>query len=106
MKIDVEGHEHKVVLGGRQLLASHDRCSMMIELFEASAQQCGNSVIDTVNVLKGCGFAVFVISAPGRLTPYTEVHEGQLMDGKLRHPNLFFLKPSVENRLRAQRILQ
>ena len=71
IKIDVEGAEERVVAGAQQLLSTSPNVTLLMELWEPSAAQCGCSTKRLITSLRTLGFALFEIAAAGKLTPVT-----------------------------------
>jgi FkbM family methyltransferase len=105
IKIDVEGFEHKVLLGAVSSLRKQDGCSLMVELYEPAAQQSGNSILETFQLLKQTGFKPFQATNDGRLEAMDDVSIEQLKNNDRTGLNVFFLKPLVEQRLLTQGVI-
>lgn len=94
IKIDVEGFEHQVIMGGRNQLQRLDNLSLMIELYEPLARRCGSSTLQTVEVLESCGFKAYWMNGHGTLAPVDARARGDLEKAKLP-PDVFFFKPAT-----------
>jgi FkbM family methyltransferase len=100
VKVDVEGFEQRVLLGAVDALTKKRDVALMVELYEPASRQCGYSTLDSVATLERCGFSVFVVRA-GHLEKLDKDARQDLLEGRLRVPNVFFLKGSAL--LRAER---
>lgn len=106
IKIDVEGYEQNVLMGGLASLRNLKNCSLMIELYEPAAKQCGNSTTQTIAALREVGFSAYEISGKRHyLKKLGAVSVNQPNADSNVSQNIFFLKPSVEKRLRQQSVI-
>ncbi|MEX1120802.1 MAG: FkbM family methyltransferase [Balneolales bacterium] len=69
IKIDVEGHEYKVVTGMESLLSSKSVGSLFIEINDANLKQSGSSGKELVNFLNNKGYKAYKITETG-ITAY------------------------------------
>lgn len=91
IKIDVEGFEYQVIKGGAESLRHLDNASMVVEMYEPAARQCGSSTLDTLALLESCGFAAYWMT-PRSLAPLDSHARADLKNGTLP-PDVFFFKP-------------
>lgn len=94
LKIDVEGFEYQVLSGGAKLLKQTSNVGMMVELYEPTANQCGSSTLDTLDLLDSFGFSAFYMTNRKTLTPFDPSGRKRLSDGSLP-PDVFFFKPEA-----------
>jgi FkbM family methyltransferase len=92
IKIDVEGFQHQVLLGGRRRLSEMTNVSLMVELHEVTSQQAGHSTRQTLELLDECGFAAYRMTAKG-LQPFDRRIDMALLHGKHSHDVLFLKTP-------------
>lgn len=89
IKIDVKGAECDVLRGGVDFLSNNNRrIVLMIELFEPAAQNMGQSVGDSVDILARCGFAPYAING-GTLVPTSK--EGIISNRGQMCPDFYFM---------------
>jgi FkbM family methyltransferase len=92
VKIDVEGFEQQVITGGVRTLAQARNCALMVELYEPAAKQCGSTTRETIGLLEKCGYAPFCLVEETMIRKMDESQVGELVEGRLKCPNIFFLK--------------
>ena len=91
IKIDVEGFEHQVLLGGREHLGDLEDIALMVELYEGAARQCGSSIRESIALLEDCGFKAYQTTDKAELKPLEKDFELQpLRIGFF--PDVFFFK--------------
>ncbi len=71
IKIDVEGAEERVIAGAQGLLNASKDVTLLIELYEPSAAQCGCSTQRLIASLQSRGFTLFTIEKRGKMRPAT-----------------------------------
>jgi FkbM family methyltransferase len=71
IKIDVEGAEERVVTGAQGLLAASKNVTLLLELWEPTAAQCGCSTKRLIAALLGRGFTLFAIKENGEIRATT-----------------------------------
>lgn len=91
LKIDVEGFEHQVLLGGQRRLRREPKLALMVELYEPAARQCGSSTLATLDLLEGCGFEAYRMTAAIGLARLQASDRIELAEGRLP-PDVFFFK--------------
>ena len=70
IKIDVEGWETPVIIGGAELLSGPNAPVLLVEFADEQAAACGFSTEDLARRLRGLGYALFHLSHKGtRLRP-------------------------------------
>lgn len=67
MKIDVEGVEERVLRGAEQLIKRSPKIQIVMEIYEPSAQQCGCSSKNLIEMLSVLGFSMYKICHGGFL---------------------------------------
>ena len=102
IKVDVEGFEQRVLAGGLDHLNRIENLSLMVELYEPSARQCGSSTLETLDLLESCGFHAYRIAEIGDLAPLDGKSRAELIEARL-YPNVFFFKPASMPRWLAGR---
>ena len=71
IKIDVEGWEKQVLVGGEKLLAAANAPAMCVEFTEEAAQLAGSSCAALYETLEGLGFKMFTVGAtPDTVIPF------------------------------------
>jgi FkbM family methyltransferase len=92
VKIDVEGFEYQVLMGGRHCLRSLPKIALMVELYEPAAQQCGSSIAASISMLASCGLRAFqTTQRPGELVPLEDGFAGRPIRRGF-FPDVFFFK--------------
>lgn len=66
MKIDVEGWETRVLLGGSETLSRMDAPILQVEFTEQAAQAAGSSCAELYHLLEELGYQMFVYDAKSR----------------------------------------
>jgi FkbM family methyltransferase len=91
IKIDVEGFQHQVLLGGQRSLRQRRNVSLMVEMHEATSLQCGSSARETLELMTDCGFAVHLMTPRG-LAPFDARNDLHLLQDQYSR-DLFFCRP-------------
>jgi FkbM family methyltransferase len=71
LKIDVEGWERNVILGGQEVLGEPDAPDLIVEFTESNCEAAGNSGKELFTSIEQLGFALFNIGEDLRLSPAT-----------------------------------
>ncbi len=69
IKLDVEGAEERVLIGAESILSSSPNATVLAEIYEASAAQCGCSSARLIRRMMQLGFEALAIDSRGGLTP-------------------------------------
>lgn len=93
IKIDVEGFEHQVIMGGRNHLQDMENVSLMVELYEPLSRRFGCSPLQTLDVLGSWGFTAYRMNRRGTLAPIDARARDDLEKAELP-PDVFFFKPA------------
>ena len=87
-KIDVEGYQHQVLMGGIQQLSRLKNIALMVEMNEWASQQCGFSTRNSIELLHSCGFNSFVTNDGKSLLRLCDSRDPR----KPLNEDVFFLK--------------
>jgi FkbM family methyltransferase len=71
IKLDVEGAEQRVISGAEQLISRSPNIKILMELYDPSAEQCGCSNKQLMQMLQEWGFNIYRIDPGGLLIPST-----------------------------------
>jgi FkbM family methyltransferase len=69
LKIDVEGAEHRVLMGAKRLLERGAIDLLLIEVADTTLNAAGSSAIEVVDLLERSGLRTHVVGDDGRLVP-------------------------------------
>jgi FkbM family methyltransferase len=72
LKVDVQGAEHKVLSGGKQIIAQSANCIVMTEFWPYGLKQCGSAPEEYLALLRELGFKLYELSGH-RLTAINDL---------------------------------
>ncbi|MEN1678154.1 MAG: FkbM family methyltransferase [Planctomycetota bacterium] len=71
IKIDVEGFQHSVLLGGAERLKAMPNVTLMVEISDEFTEQSGVSPRETFALMRSLGYSALAPLEGGRLSPVT-----------------------------------